>query len=137
MTNPLLLRRSAIEATRARYGDKVFDWAGAHCWPMIRFHLRQLGHRPPATPPYKNAVGAKRALKAKGFESMTAAVDSILPRISPASMWPGDIAALKGTDGLDALVICAGLKVFGWHENAATPVFIIPKPGSLDAAWRV
>jgi hypothetical protein len=67
---------------------------------------------------------------------MITALDSILPRIAPAAMLPGDIAAVKGTEGLDALVIGAGLKVFGWHEGAETPVFIVPTPGMLDVAWR-
>ncbi|MGZ8286146.1 MAG: DUF6950 family protein [Allosphingosinicella sp.] len=134
--NPLLRRRAAIEAMRARYGNQRFDWAEADCWRMVRFHLRQLGHRPPATPRYNTALGAKRALKAKGFDSMAEALDSLLPRIAPAAMLPGDIAAVEGTEGLDALVIGVGHKVFGWHEEAETPVFIIPRPGVLTAAWR-
>lgn len=134
--NPLLRRRDALQAVQTRFGDKPFDWKDAHCWPMVRFHLRQLGHRPPGTPRYTSAVGAKRALAAKGFDSLTAALDSFLPRIAPASMLIGDVAAVAGTEGLDAVVICAGQKVYGWHESSETPVFIVPHPGAITAAWR-
>jgi hypothetical protein len=102
---------------------------------MARFHLRQMGHRPTRTPRYRTAIGAKRALKIKGFDSMSEALDSTLPRIAPAQMLPGDIAALRGTEGLDALVICAGETFLGWHEGAETPTFLTVR--EFEAAWRL
>jgi hypothetical protein len=135
-SNPLILRQEALRATIARFQGKPFVWGTTDCWIMTRAHLRALGERPPATPRYRTALGAKKALKLRGFDSMADAIDSILPRISPAEMLPGDVAAVEGVEGLDALVICAGHKVFGWHEEADGPVFIVPKPGALTIAWR-
>jgi hypothetical protein len=134
--NPVLARQEALRQTVERFRDKPFEWGKNDCWIMARAHLRALGERPSATPRYKSALGAKRALKQKGFDSLVEAMDSMLPRIAPAEMLPGDIGAVTGIEGVDALVISAGHKVFGWHEEAETPVFIIPAPGKIEIAWR-
>ncbi|HYI43723.1 MAG TPA: hypothetical protein VD768_08895 [Sphingomicrobium sp.] len=132
---PLVARARALRETQARFRGRRFDWRSDDCIRMARFHLIANGHRPPRLPPYRSALGAKKALRAQGAESVIALLDGILPRIAPAEMLPGDVAALKGTEGLDALMICVGAKLLGWHESADEPVIVIPH--RIEAAWRV
>ncbi|WP_394658418.1 DUF6950 family protein [uncultured Novosphingobium sp.] len=125
-------RRVALEATLAKYRARKLDYATADCIRMVRFHLLQMGHKPPALPRYRSAIGARRAaLKVGG---LVAAFDAILPRIPYSRMLPGDIAVLEGTDGLDAAVICLGHKVYGWHQDSDEPANLVAL--DIKAAWR-
>lgn len=76
-----------------------------------------MGHRPPAIPDFRSALGAKTALKATGHATLEALLDSLFPRIAPATMWVGDLALMEGGDGFDAIVICAGGKMIGYHDD--------------------
>ena len=118
----LVRRRAATERTLARYRKKVFDWSkGITCVHLARAHLRNMGHKPETLPRFRSALGAKKALQERGFESVTGMLDSMLPRIAPAQMMLGDLAVVPGEGGLDAIFVCAGpLKVFGWREDAAS-----------------
>lgn len=138
LSTPELVRRAeATRNTLARYRRKPFDWSErATCIHMARYHLRQMGHRPPPIPDFRSALGARQALGKAGFDSVTALLDSLLPRIAPAAMLVGDLAVLEGIEGLDSVVINAGGKVLGWHEAADDGV----KPliaREIKAAWRV
>lgn len=130
--NELERRRVALEATLAKYRTRPLDYIHADCVRMIRFHLLQMGHKPPALPRYRSAVGALRAVTKAG--GLIAAFDAILPRIPHSRMLPGDIAVIEG-DGMDCGVICLGHKVFGWHEAAEHPVNM--ELLEIAAAWRV
>lgn len=124
-------RRVALEATLDKYRGRKLDYVHADCARMIRFHLLQMGHKPPPMPCYRSAIGAQRAaLKIGG---LVAAFDAILPRIPFARMLPGDIAVLEG-DGMDCGVICVGHKVVGWHQNSEELVNLVPL--EVKAAWR-
>lgn len=130
--NELERRRVALEATLAKYRGRALDYVQADCARMIRFHLLQMGHKPPPMPRYRSAIGARRAaLKVGGLVS---AFDALLPRIPYARMLPGDIAVLEGDGGMDCGVICAGHKVFGWHQDSDELVNMTPS--EVKAAWR-
>lgn len=135
MTPDLLRRQDALTRTKDRYLGRPFAWGSADCIKMGRFHLRAMGHRPPPAPAYRSAVGAKRALVGTGHETIVALLDSMLPRIAPAEMLPGDILTLDGTEHFEALAICVGRKALGWHEGAEGAVFYTPL--KINAAWRV
>lgn len=128
----VIRRQKALEATMEKYRGKALDFKTADCVRMARFHLIQMGHKVPKLPRYQSSVGAIRALKAAG--GMVAILDSFLPQIPYARMLPGDLAVLEGEDDMDAVVICVGHKVMGWHQDADTLVNIIPN--QIKAAWR-
>ncbi|QPI73938.1 DUF6950 family protein [Sphingobium sp. Cam5-1] len=130
--NDMLRRQASLEKTLAKYRKRTLDFASADCVRMARFHLIQMGHKPPALPRYRSLAGAIRVLKQAG--GMEAIFDALLPRIPHARMLPGDIALLEGDNGLDAAVICVGHKVIGWHEGSDQMVNMIPL--EIKAAWR-
>jgi len=114
-------RRAATQRTIDKYRARPFDWrARATCIHLARTQLRNLGHRPPPIPDFRSALGARRALARTGFASVAALLDSMLPRIAPASMLIGDLAAIEGDDGLECIVISAGGKMLGYHVGDAT-----------------
>ncbi|MAM40647.1 MAG: hypothetical protein CL949_19580 [Erythrobacter sp.] len=126
-------RRVATEATLAKYRGRRLDYARADCVRMIRFHLLQLGHKPPPMPRYRSIVGARRAyLQAGGLVTV---LDGLLPRIPHARMVLGDVAVLDGDSEMDAAVICVGHKVIGWHQDSEQLENLVPL--EIKAAWRV
>lgn len=130
--NELERRRIATEATLAKYRGRTLDYVNADCVRMVRFHLLQMGHKPPALPRYQSIIGARRALLKAG--GLVATFDAILPRIPHARMMLGDVAVLEGEGGMDAAVICLGHKVMGWHEESDKMVNLVPL--EIKAAWR-
>lgn len=132
-------RRLATEKTLARFRKKPFDWSkAATCAHLARFHLRNMGHKPPTVPAFRSAHGAKKALATMGFKSMAEMLDTILPRIAPAGMTLGDVAVVPGEAGLEAVLVCAGpRRMFGWHGSEETPVMIGVDLNELVGAWRV
>ena len=132
-----------VEATRktlSKYA-RPFSWRGrATCIHMARTQMRNMGHRPPSIPDFRSALGARTALLKAGFADIAALFDSLLPRISPAEMWVGDLALLPGDDLFDSICISDTVgKLVGWHQDDSSGV----KPQlvlSLDyviGAWRV
>lgn len=133
-------RRVATQKTMDRYSGKVFDWStGVTCVHLARFHLRNMGHKPPTLPRFRSAMGAKKALQARDWGSVADMLGSLLPSIAPAEMALGDLAIVPGDAGLDAIFVCAGpLKVFGWATDAdATVVVDISNLDGLRGAYRV
>jgi hypothetical protein len=137
MQPELLRRQQATMLTLAKYRDKAFDWKAGHtCLHLLRFHLRKMGHKPEPLPRIRSAIGAKRALQVRGWNDVGDMLDTILPRIAPASMALGDVAMLRSGDGFGAITICAGLlKVLGWHDDA--PGMKVLEPHEIEGAWRV
>lgn len=137
----LVERQAATQATLHQFRGKVFNWkAGVTCVHLARFHLQQLGHRPPALPGLGSLLAAKRALAKRGWDSCAAMLDAqaTLERIPPAMMLMGDLAVLPSDDGLDAIVVCAGpMKVFGWREDAEALVVLDVDFSEMTGAWRV
>lgn len=139
----LIRRERALNATMDQFGGKAFDLGSADCAKLVRFHLAKMGHRGlPEPPDYSSPIGATKALKAVGFDSLEALFDSLLPRIAPAFMLPGDIGLVKAEKGAAAwrsgtVVISVGRKFLGWHPD--NPILAIIHPtvtAPFVAAWR-
>ena len=138
-TPELIRRDAALRAVQAKYDGRAFDWkARMTCIHLLRFHLRAMGHKPPALPRIASAIGARRALRERGWDSVAAMLDSLFQRIAPAAMWPGDVAVSEGEGGLGAILISAGGdRLIGWHEDTPTCSAIAADLGALTGAWRV
>jgi len=133
--NDLLRRQRALQKTLAKYRGKPFAWGRADCLRMVRSHLVAMRRRGlPKVPRYRSVLGAKRALKATGHANLEGLLDSLLPRIAPAEMLPGDVALMGGDEHFDAITISVGRKVFGFHQDAEGAVVMTPH--EIKAAWR-
>lgn len=126
-------RRAALVATRAKYKGRACDYRSADCIRMVRYHLIQMGHKPPRLPRYQSLIGARRALAQAG--GMAAIFDGMLPRIAPARMLPGDIAVAAGDEAEAALILVQLGHYMGWHQDSDVAVDIIIDAGAL-IAWR-
>lgn len=138
--HPALVRERATRATLEKYRGKTFDWrTGTTCVHMFRFHLRQLGYRPPTMPRLRSALIAKREMQRRGWGGVEDLVDAMgLQRIAPAQMMLGDIATGPADEFFGAIGICAGpLKLLGWREDAADLVVLDTDFTQLTGAWRV
>lgn len=135
----LPIRVAATNKTMAKYRGRAFDWSNkATCIHLARTQLRNMGHKPPRIPAFKSALGAKRAMAANGYETVADIFDQLgLERIAPAAMLVGDLAVLPGEDGFDAVVICAGGKLLGWHGAADELTVIGEAVAHVTAAWRL
>jgi hypothetical protein len=135
-------RVAATTATQKRFEGRAFDWAKqATCIHLLRFHAAQMGHKLPIVPRFRSALGAKRALKAEGVETLSELMDKYFPRIPPAMMMVGDFAAFPGEGGMDALMVYGQLRAFlGWHEDGdACQVVRVSDEGYglCTGAWRL
>lgn len=138
--NVLVARAAALARTKDWLAGRAFAWGTADCLAMLSAHLEHNGQGALPKRHYRTAIGAKRALHKAGFETLEQLMDSLLPRIAPAQMLPGDVGLYRGDPEmgggtLDALVIGAGRKALGWiggHEEA-----VVMTVHRLDAAWRV
>jgi len=131
--NEMLRRQEALNKTLVKYRNRPLDFKTADCVRAARFHLVQMGHKPPPMPRYRSLIGAVRAAEKVG--GLEALLDGLLPRIAPAAMWLGDIALLEGDGGLDAIVFNVGHKLAGWHQDAERMVNMTAP--SVKGAWRV
>lgn len=99
-----------------------------------------MGHNLPLVPRFRSALGAMRALKAQGVETLPELLDKYFPRIAPAQMRVGDVACFPGDD-MDALMVYGGLHAFlGWHEDdAPCQVIRVSEEGYrlCNGAWRL
>ena len=121
----------------AKYRARGFDWKSkATCLHMTWFHLRRMGRRPPALPQVGSLLAAKRELAKRGWANVGDMLDAIgLERIAPAAMRLGDLAMLDSADGIGGIVISAGGKAIGWHDDAAG--MVVMDLLRITAAWRV
>lgn len=139
---PELVRRAdAAKATYARFRGKAWSWkSGITCVHLARFHLRQMGHRPERLPRLRSRIAAVRALRERGWETVSDMLDAQpgLLRITPAEMVIGDLAVVEGSqDGLAAVLVCAGPhKLLGWREDAPALVVLDIELAEISAAWR-
>lgn len=137
-------RRRATAKTLAHYDTRSFDWRRqATCLHMARFQMKAMGHNPPRMPPVRSALRAKRELEKRGFDNLTALLDSLLPRIAPAEMRLGDLAVSPGDpDGnafaFDSVLInVAPRKFAGWHPSSFLMAVMDVELGHVTAAWRL
>lgn len=138
MKKPDMIRRQqAVQRTMDKYRHRKFDWRSkATCLHLARFHLRAMGKNPPALPQIGSLLAAKKALKARGWKDVGEMLDAIgLERIPPAAMLLGDLAMLESADGMGSIVVSAGGKVLGWHDDDAG--MVVMEPLKIEAAWRV
>lgn len=136
-------RAAATEKVLARFRDKPFDWAGANCIRLARAQAAALGHDVPPVPLFRTTLGAKRALKKQGAESVTELLDQRFQRLpSPAFAWLGDLVVAPGdpAHGLEAVCIADGQgNCWGWSEQTGHDrlVPILFANAGLTAAWRL
>lgn len=131
----LVRRNAALAKTLKKYRGKPFVWGESDCMTLFRSHMVAMGQKGlPKSPKYSNALGAKRALKSLGFDTVEALLDSLLPRISPAKALPGDVILVEGSEGLDCVTISVGFKAFGWHEDAEGAAILVHR--EVKGAWR-
>lgn len=139
--HPALQRKDAVEALIAKYQGRSFDWrSGCTCVHLARFHLRQMGHRPPTLPRLRSALAAKREMQRRGWADVGAMLDAIgLERIAPAQMVLGDLAVGPADEFFGAIGVCAGPlgQLLGWHEDQPGLVIIHTDLSQLTGAWRV
>lgn len=141
MTLDLEQRRARTEKVVDRFRNRPFSWTGRRtCIHLARAQMRAMRHTVPTMPELRSALSAKRALLATGHSDLISLLDSLLPRIAPAEMLVGDLAAMEGGGAFDAIVIYAGGKVLGFHddvlERGLVPIEPIgPQP--FKAAWRL
>jgi len=141
---PDLIRRNrALTATMAEFAGKALVLGQSDCALLVRFHLARMGHRSlPEPGPYSTPAGVKKVLKGWGFKDLEQLFDSLLPRIAPAYMLPGDIGLVKPEPDAPAwqvgtVVISVGRKFIGWHPDA--PILAVCEPlvdEPFIAAWR-
>lgn len=99
-----------------------------------------MGHKLPPIPDIRSPTGARRALAATGHADLASLLDSLFPRVAPASMWIGDLALMEGADGLGGIVVAVGGKVMGYHVDHLDLglVNIVPVgPSPFIGAWRL
>lgn len=141
--HPLIKRNRALEKTRARFEGKPFVFGQTDCLNLVRFLLVHMGRRGlPVPPRYSSALGARKALKAQGVDTLAELLDKHLEPIAPAEMLPGDICQVAAEAGDDddgfgeTLAVSLGQKVWGWHPDAAGMDVLIVDPSAIIRAWR-
>jgi len=131
-------RATATQGVVDRFRVRPFGWAtGGTCIHLARAQMRALGHRPPAIPRFRSAIGARRALAATGHTDLAGLFDALLPRIAPAAMWVGDLALMAGTDGFDAVVVSAGRLMAGYHADHLDRGVVNIDAHAFLGAWRL
>lgn len=132
-------RAAATEKVVARFRDRAFDWSDrATCIHLARAQMRALGHRPPAIPDFRSALGARKALERSGHASLEALLDSMLPRIAPLAAWVGDLMLVPGEEPFgEALAISAGGALLMYHAEAQGLANVVDVMPQVRAAWRL
>lgn len=137
---PVMLRRvAATQATVDRFKGRPFRFGTNDCARMVAFHLKRIGRpvRLAGAGSYRSLLGARRALRHLGHDTLAAALDAQgLSRIAPAAAVVGDIVELPGEPPFGALSVAVGNgRVLGYHEDTAGAEIL--QPTAFVAAWRV
>lgn len=135
----LIRRRDAAQKTLDTWSSRPQKLGTADCVRMVAAHLRLLGYKvklPPAGS-YRTVNSAMKALRAAGYDSISAALDAVgLERIAPAATIVGDIILMPAEHELGALVVVMGNgRVAGWHDDYEAGV-VVMQPLMMTAAWR-
>lgn len=138
--NDIMVRRvAAAQATLDEFVGKPFRWGHNDCARLVAAHLRRMGYkvRVPSKGSYASSRSALKMLRARGFDSMGAAIDAVgLERIAPAEANAGDIVQGASGDAFGALGVKLGNgRLLGYHEHA--PGAVVLQEVRLDVAWRV
>lgn len=143
MSMTLALRQAATEQVLAKFRDKPFDWKGANCIRLARAQAKAMGHEVPPVPVFRTPLGAKRALKKQGVETVTELLDAHFERLpSPAFAWLGDLLVLEGDPEhqLEAVGIADGQgNVWAWsgQNDHQCLVPILFASSGMTGAWRL
>lgn len=136
--SPVLNLRDAAQASCDHFIGAPFQWGRYDCAKMVTFHLRHLGISLSIAKAgrYATALGAYRALKRLGFESLADVLDGRgLQRIAPASRVAGDIIELPSSEALGSLAVAVGNgRVLGYHESLTGADIL--QPLEMITAWR-
>jgi hypothetical protein len=139
MSDIMVRRVTAAQATLDEFLGKPFQWGHNDCARMIAAHLRRLGYkvRVPSKGSYGTPKSALKALRARGFESMMDAIDAVgLERIAPAEAVAGDIVCGESGDPFGALgVKLSNGRLLGYHEHVTGAAVL--QEINLAIAWRV
>lgn len=139
MTTELVKRVAAAQATLNAVKDKPFRLGRNDCARMTAGHLRRMGHavKLPASGSYASLRGAVKALAARGFADLPAAMDGMgFERIAPAAALPGDVMALPAESPIGCLVVVLNNgRAVGFLEDVVGGAVI--QPVEYVAAWRV
>lgn len=138
VTHPLLVRRDAAQATMDAFSGHPFAWGKYDCGRMLAAHLRAMGHLVGLhrAGSWSTLLGARRALRRLGYETLSDALDARFARIAPAAALVGDVLSLPSEGPLDAIAIALGNgRAFGYHEDV--PGAVVLQPVAFVAAWRV
>jgi hypothetical protein len=138
--NPLIHRQQAAQATVDRFSGKPLAYGRDDCVRMSAFCLKQLGVKASLLKAgtYKSELGAARALKRAGYDTLSDAVDALgLPRIAPAMCLPGDLMALPSDDParIGLAVALGNGRVLAFWEGAGS-VCTVVQPLIYAHAWR-
>lgn len=110
----IIERVEATQKTIDYWLGQDFEWGVADCGQMVGWHLETAGYSTPLKDAraYSTDIGAKRAMKALGADSMEDFIDRLgFERIAPASAIVGDVIGLPGgteDDQWTALGVHAG-----------------------------
>lgn len=139
----MIRRQRALLATQQRFAGQSFKLGKADCIQLVRFHLGKMGHKGlPKAVGYSSPGGVTKALAQLGFDNLEQLFDSLLPRIAPAAMLPGDIGLIAAEEGAPAwragtVAISVGRKFLGWHPDHVLLAVIEPNvEAPFIAAWR-
>lgn len=134
----LAQRAAATKRTYDKFRGRRFDWNGCTCAHLLRAHLRHCDYKPPKMPPFRSAVGAKRALREFGADDLVGLLRKLnLIEIAAAEAIVGDVAVLPGDNGpFDAIVVNAGGKWAGWHPLAEGLQPMVVNISAIKAVFR-
>ena len=136
-------RARRTERVIERYRAKPFAWQGANCIRLARAQARAMGHQVPPVPLFRSALGARRALKAEGFDTVAAMLDAYFPRLpAPAFMLVGDLCVMADDDdgsGIEPICVADGQgNLFGWHGEDPSRLWAIKfAMADVACAWRL
>lgn len=135
----LVRRRDATQATVDAWKGRKFRLGQADCVRLVADHLRRMGRRVrlPAKGSYGTLIGAQKALKARGYDDLPTALDSMgFVRVAPAAALPGDIIAIPSEHAIGCLMVAVGNgRALGFHEDVEGAEIL--QPVEYLGAWRV
>lgn len=140
MKPPYLVRSEAAQACVDRFSGRPLSWGKVDCAQIVLHDLRQLGVSTKAWKglTYSTEIGAARALRARGFDGLGAAMDALgLERIAPAMAVMGDVIGVETEGDLwdcGLTVRVSPQFVLGLYDGAAQPMQL--NLAHAITAWR-
>lgn len=135
-------RVNIAQAVLDRFSGQPLDWTKNDCGKLAGMALRLAGANPRMSrfAGYSNEIGARRKLKAAGFNDLPSVLDDLgLQRIPPLMILTGDIVGLPGEGGWTALGVAVGnRKVLMFATDGICRAAELPAEVlDVTLAWRV